>query len=229
MAISPPDWNIKVGNATSEFTKGNPSGINQQQQTVNGVLSDIEFTMEGFNDLGSSKLATISYERSDISEQAPIRRHALVQIALNNLVIFAGIVRSQSITHSKVTLSCMSQIDLLNLAPTYGVKRDHSGGVSGRYFQTALSIFNEKGKPDRSFVFPKSSKLGPSGSAKFGALESFIPADSKNKDKKLKWFREDVLKYLLNDILFLNLDGVFQQNIITKDIAEAIDSIRPKS
>jgi len=209
MAITPPVWVIKVGTATAEFNSGNPPSANETKQTVNGTLQDISFLMEGIQDMGSSILATISYQRTLQSEAVSIRRRALVEITLNGDIVFAGVVNKQTRTHSKVTLNCISQVDLLNLAPIFGAIRDHSSGTTLRYFQTALSIFNEKGLPDKS--------LGNLSGVIFGALEHFnIP--------RTRWNISTVIKHLLADLMPNNLDPLFTAHIDPIDIADVINN-----
>ena len=200
MAIAPPNWVVQVGSATPEFNNGNPAGADEAQQTVNGTLADIEFTVESIHNGGFTKSATISYQRSLQSEAVPIRRHALVEITLGLEIVFAGVVDTQSRNHARVTLNCISQVDLLNLAPTYGATRDHSEGAQGRFFQTALSIFNEKGLPDKS----EENLNG----AQFGALESIPPEGS-----KFKWFKSEVMGYLLENVLDDNIEDSFKAHI----------------
>lgn len=213
MAITPPDWVVQVGSATSEFNSGSPVGANEAQQTINLALNDIEYTVESIHNGGFTKSATISYQRSLQSEAVPIRRHALVEIKLNDEIVFAGVVDSQSRSHARVTLNCISQVDLMNLSPTYGAFRDHSEGAAGRYFQTALSIFNEKGLPDSSVI--------DLGDLTFGALESII---SQPISFTSKWFKLDVLGYLLEHILDNNLDDGFKSHIDPIALADELVS-----
>jgi len=209
MAITPPDWVVQVASATPEFNSGSPAGANETQQTVNGTLADIEYTVESIHNGGFSKTATISYQRSLQSEAVPIRRHAIVEIKLNDEIVFSGVVDTQSRNHARVTLGCVSQVDLLNLAPTSGAFRDHSQGAAGRFFQNALSIFNEKGLPDKSEA--------DSNGARFGALESIPPEES-----KFKWFKSEVIGYLLENVLDKNLDDSFKAHIDPALLSEAL-------
>jgi len=148
-------WTVYVGNASSHLN-GSPAANPHQQDDGLGNTVDIAWEVNSVRIEALSSSASISYQRLSIASEPKNFRQALVNIYIDNSMIFAGMVRGQDSDKNRVSLQCVGFEDIVDELPVCGTARYPAEGGSpvrgpGRteWTMNNTPVFNEQGKPDR--------------------------------------------------------------------------------